>query len=286
MDPGFVTPSSTIKILKKFNIRLTKRLGQNFLVDKNILKKIITAASLTPHDNVLEVGPGIGTLTYTLAQEVNKVIAVELDKRLVNILKETLRQFDNIIVIEKDALKLNLRSLPQDFPQPNKMVSNLPFNIATPLLAQIIQDYPQIELLVVTVQKEVAERIVAKAGSKDYGYFSLKVQYHTQPEIVARVPKTVFIPPPKVDSAIVKIIRTGKPKVQTSDEPFLFKVIEASFAQRRKTIKNCLTSRLGLDEGTINQALEVANIDSKRRGETLTLDQFANLSDALTKYIS
>ncbi|MDI6822511.1 MAG: 16S rRNA (adenine(1518)-N(6)/adenine(1519)-N(6))-dimethyltransferase RsmA [Actinomycetota bacterium] len=279
---GLASPRKTIDILKKYNLRLSKSLGQNFLVDENILKKIIHAANLKSEDVVLEVGSGIGTLTQVLAERAGQVIAVELDRTLIPILSETLKGFENVKLLRRDALKLDLNLLPPSL-QPNKLVSNLPYNIASPLLVKYLHEYPQIELFVVTIQKELAERILASPGGKDYGAFTLKIQYYSEPKMISIVPRTVFLPPPKVDSAVIKLKRLSSPRVGVKHPSHLFELITAAFEHRRKTIKNSLihSSRLSYGKREVEKALKGANIDPERRGETLSIYEFALLSESL-----
>ncbi|MDP3012912.1 MAG: 16S rRNA (adenine(1518)-N(6)/adenine(1519)-N(6))-dimethyltransferase RsmA [Candidatus Subteraquimicrobiales bacterium] len=278
---SLATPSATIAILKKYNLSLRKKLGQNFLVDENILKKIISSANLNPDEIVLEVGPGIGTLTRALAGKAKTLVAVEIDKTFCLVLEETLSDLDNVKLICADALKFDLSAL-SSAPQSLKLVSNLPYNIATSLLITYLKKYPQIKEYIVMVQKEVAERIVALPESKEYGAFSLKIQYFARPKILFTVSKNVFLPKPKVDSAVVRIVRLDKPEVTVEDAQFLFKVIEAAFSVRRKIIKNALISAFASKE-IIAESLRNSRIDEIRRGESLSLKDFAKLSNELLK---
>lgn len=278
---SLATPSATIAILKKYNLSLRKKLGQNFLVDENILKKIISSANLNPDEIVLEVGPGIGTLTRALAGKAKTLVAVEIDKTFCLVLEETLSDLDNVKLICADALKFDLSAL-SSASQSLKLVSNLPYNIATPLLITYLKKYPQIKEYIVMVQKEVAERIVALPESKEYGAFSLKIQYFARPKILFTVSKNVFLPKPKVDSAVVRIVRLDKPEVTVGDAQFLFKVIEAAFSVRRKIIKNALISAFASKE-IIVESLRNSRIDEIRRGESLSLKDFAKLSNELLK---
>lgn len=282
---SLATPSATISILKKFNLHLSKKLGQNFLVDRNVLDKIIQASQLKTRDVVIEVGSGIGTLTQALAERARLVLAIEYDRTFLEILEQTLKRFDNVEVIPADALKLDLDSLSSKYPQPDKMVSNLPYNIAAPLIARYLTCYPYLKYLVVMVQREIAERMTASPGSKSYSAFSLKVQYYSQPQVVSIVPRTVFIPPPQVDSAIVKLRRFKTPPAATRDTRHLFKVIEAAFAQRRKTIQNAISEGLGLDKGEVGAILSSLGLAPTLRGESLSLQQFAQISKALREQI-
>lgn len=282
---SLATPGKTIEILKKFNIRLSKRLGQNFLVDQNVLGKIVKIADLKSTDVVLEVGPGIGTLTQELAKRASAVLAVEIDKKLLAVLGETLKGFDNVKLLRLDALDLDLDNLPPNIPQPSKMVSNLPYNIASPLLIKFLVECPRIDEFVFMIQREVADRIIASPGCKDYGILTLKIQYHARPEIAFFVSRRAFLPSPEVDSAVVKLMRLPSPPAigGVGDSVHLFQVIEAAFGHRRKTVRNALlTSDLGYEKGWVERALRVVNIDPHRRGETLSLEEFARLSEALS----
>ncbi|MDI6892681.1 MAG: 16S rRNA (adenine(1518)-N(6)/adenine(1519)-N(6))-dimethyltransferase RsmA [Actinomycetota bacterium] len=282
---SLATPGKTIEILKKFNIRLSKRLGQNFLVDQNVLGKIVKIADLKSTDVVLEVGPGIGTLTQELAKRASAVLAVEIDKKLLAVLGETLKGFDNVKLLQLDALDLDLDNLPPNIPQPSKMVSNLPYNIASPLLIKFLVECPRIDEFVFMIQREVADRIIASPGCKDYGILTLKIQYHARPEIAFFVSRRAFLPSPEVDSAVVKLMRLPSPPAigGVGDSVHLFQVIEAAFGHRRKTVRNALlTSDLGYEKGWVERALRVVNIDPHRRGETLSLEEFARLSEALS----
>ncbi|MCL6473154.1 MAG: 16S rRNA (adenine(1518)-N(6)/adenine(1519)-N(6))-dimethyltransferase RsmA [Firmicutes bacterium] len=277
------TPQATLEVLRKFGLRLEKSLGQHFLVDQNILNKVISAAWLTRDDVVVEVGPGIGTLTVELAKQVNMVISIELDHKLRPVLDYTLQGFDNARVIFADALSVNLKELPGDLITPNKLVSNLPYQIATPLLATYLDSFDNLDLFVVMVQKEVADRIIAKPATSDYGLFSVKAQFYCEVEKIATVSRNVFIPPPEVSSAIVRLTRLPRPRVDVKDRNFFFKVVKAAFWQRRKTIKNALLGSPELDFSLnqVNEALKRAGIDPRRRGETLSLQEFADLANAL-----
>lgn len=280
---SLATPSKTIEILEKFNIRLSKRLGQNFLVDQNVLGKIVKVADLKSTDVVLEVGPGIGTLTQELAKRASAVLAVEIDEKLLAVLGETLKGFDNVKLVRLDALDLNLDDLPPDIPRPNKMVSNLPYNIASPLLIKFLVECPRIDEFVFMIQREVADRIIASPGCKDYGILTLKIQYHARPEIAFFVSRRAFLPSPEVDSAVMKLMRLPSSPAIGGDSVHLFQVIEAAFGHRRKTVRNALlTSDFGYEKGWVERALRIARIDPHRRGETLSLEEFARLSEALS----
>ncbi len=271
------TPAKTIQILNEAGIHLTKRLGQHFLIDQNILKKIILAAKVKSDDIVLEIGPGIGSLTEHLLATKAQVIAVEYDKKFLGILNDNFACLPNLHLIAKDAMKLALSDLPLS---PNKVVSNLPYNISAPLVVKLLEEFPSIQEMVVMVQREMAMRMVAKPGSKDYGHLSLKIEFHAAAKILFGVPRTVFLPSPKVDSAVVKLTRLVKPKVHVDDYKGLFDLIGAVFGQRRKTLSNALYSA-GIEKDRLSSALKMVGIDPKARGETLSLAEFVELKAAL-----
>lgn len=275
----------TRQIIEKYNFKFNKSLGQNFLIDDNILKKIIHAAQLTKNDCVLEVGPGVGTLTIELAEHAKKVLTIEIDKNLIPILKETLKGYDNVILHHGDALKENLKEIVNQYlEQPICICANIPYYITTPLITKFFEAGVKITNIVIMVQKEVAERIVAKPGSKEYGALSLLVQYYSKPHIVAVVPPSCFTPRPKVDSVVIKLEANEQPPADIHDKELFFKIIKSSFSQRRKTLSNSLKS-LGISKEELNTAFEKSNIDPKRRGETLTLEEFAVLSNEILKII-
>ncbi|MDO8886307.1 16S rRNA (adenine(1518)-N(6)/adenine(1519)-N(6))-dimethyltransferase RsmA [Candidatus Oleimmundimicrobium sp.] len=278
MEP-IVNPTRTIEILKKHNIRLTKSLGQHFLVDKNILEKIINMSNLASDDVILEIGAGIGTLTEALIGKVNMVLAVEYDSKFFPILEENFKAAKNFHLIRADALKIVPKNLPL---KPNKVVSNLPYNIASPLIMKILEEFIEVKELVVMIQKEVAKRITAKPGTKDYGALTLKINYYAEPELLFEVSKNVFLPLPKVDSAVIRIKRPLSPRVNVDNRKVLFNLISAAFSQRRKIIANTLSS-FSVDKCMITKALLEAGIDPRSRGETLSLPDFAKLSNILGK---
>lgn len=278
-----ISPHQTKQILAKYNFKSSKVLGQNFLVDANILDKIVRAAELKSDDVVLEIGPGIGSLTECLAEKTKLVIAIEYDRVLVSILMETLGHLAKVKLICADALKLDLNSL-KDLPPPNKMVSNLPYSIAAPLLIKYLENYPQVKSYLVMVQKEIAARMAARPGEKDYGRFTLRVQYHSKVKIVSNVSRKVFIPQPNVDSSIVLLERRLRPVVEVVDTALLFQIIAAAFNQRRKTLRSALKS-LPYGQDKIEKAFQKAGIDSNRRGETLSLSEFGRLSDAISEVL-
>lgn len=277
------TPQATLEIVRKFGLRLEKSLGQHFLVDQNILDKVVGAAELSTEDVVIEIGPGIGTLTQSLATYARTVVAVDIDRRLQPILDYTLRDFNNAFVVFADALSLDLRNLPGDLPIPNKLVSNLPYQVATPILATYLDAFEEVSLYVAMIQKEVADRILAKPGTNDYGAFSVKAQYYCDVERVATVSKNVFMPPPEVASAIIRLRRLPVPRVDVIDKYLFFKVVKAAFWQRRKTIRNALlgSRELTFSADEISRALADTGIDARRRGETLSIEEFASLANAL-----
>lgn len=276
------SPNYIREILTKYGFKFSKSLGQNFLIDGNIVRKIVEASDVTKEDYVLEIGPGIGTLTEELALKAKKVVAVELDKALLPILDETLGQYDNVEIIYGDILKVNLEEIISKKlgGGPIKVVANLPYYVTTPIMAKLIEDNLSIESIVVMVQREVADRMTAKAGSKEYGSLSVFVNFYSIPEIALKIPKTVFMPQPKIDSAVVKLkLKADLPDVNRDE---FFKVVRAGFSKRRKTIINSLsTDGLGVDKENIRSALKAANIDPKIRAENLTVEDFLRLSKSL-----
>jgi len=279
-----VKPGTTKEIVRTHNFRFQKRLGQNFLVDPQILAAIVAAAELNKNETVLEIGPGIGTLTQALAAVAGKVVAVELDRALLPILQETLAAFTNVEIIHGDALKLDLTAIVTgpDRQTGYKVVANLPYYITTPLVMKLLEDQNGPDLVVVMVQKEVAARMVARPATKDYGALSLAVQYYTQAEIVIDVPPTAFHPQPEVASAVVKLRRYPVPPVQVTDERLFFNLIKAAFQQRRKTLLNALGSLTIIERDNLQQLLHELGIDPRRRGETLSLAEFAMLANAIS----
>lgn len=281
------TPSRTKEILKKYDFSLKKSLGQNFLTEPNILKKIVATANLTKEVNVIEVGPGIGALTEQLAQQAGQVLAFEIDHNLIRILADTLQPYNNITIVNQDVLKTDLVKETQAVFQqayPIKIVANLPYYITTPILMYFLQSDLIVEEMVVMMQKEVADRISAKPGTKAYGSLSIAVQYFMEATIAFIVPKTVFVPQPNVDSAVIKLIRRSKPIVDVINEKEFFKLTRAAFQLRRKTLWNNLLHFYGKEESTkqwLIKSLEQAEIVASRRGETLSLAEFARLSNSL-----
>jgi len=290
MDKDIATPVRTKAILEKYGFSFKKSLGQNFLIDTNILKKIVSFADLTEVSGAIEIGPGIGALTEQLARVSKKVVAFEIDQRLLPILKDTLSPYENVKVIHKDVLEADVRMVMEDeFQGINDImvVANLPYYVTTPIIMKLLEDRLPIRGIVCMLQKEVADRISAKPGTKEYGSLSIAIQYYTEAETVMIVPKTVFVPQPNVDSAVIRLTKREKPAVVVKDEDFFFQVTKASFAQRRKTILNNLTSQLPdgkQKKEEIIAALSSSEIDPVRRGETLSLEEFGRLADELYSY--
>lgn len=291
MNKDIATPVRTQEILKKYGFSFKKSLGQNFLIDTNILRRIVDHANLTEGSGAIEIGPGIGALTEQLARNSEKVVAFEIDQRLLPILKETLAPYSNTIVIHSDVLKADVKGvIKEQFKdgQDVMVVANLPYYVTTPIIMKLLEEKLPIRGIVCMLQKEVADRIAAKPGGKEYGSLSIAVQYYTEAETVMVVPKTVFMPQPNVDSAVIRLTVRKEPIVQVRDEEFFFQVTRASFAQRRKTILNNLTSQLPdgkAKKEAILQALQQAEIDPTRRGETLSIVEFGRLSDALLEHL-
>lgn len=285
--PDLATPSNTIAILKKHNFSFQKKYGQNFLVDRHILEKIIAAAEINQSDCVLEIGPGIGTMTEYLAVHAKKVIAVEIDKYLIPILKETLSAYSNATIINQDILKIDLMNLvkEQNDGNPIKVVANLPYYITTPIIMSLFEQHIPLESITIMVQKEVAERMKAGPGSKEYGAISLAVQYYAQPEIVATVSPACFIPKPAVFSSVIRLKKHLSLPENIKDEEFLFRVIRAAFNQRRKTLANALTNAGDLNQSRedVSIALKEMDLNESIRGEALSLKQFIELSSILLK---
>lgn len=278
-------PSKTKEIIHKYGFKFSKSLGQNFLIDGNIIENICTGADITELDGVIEIGPGIGTLTQQLSLYAKKVVAIELDKSLLPILSETLEGIDNVEIIQDDVLRVDLRKLIEDeFSGLNvKVVANLPYYITTPIIMKLLETKLDIKSISVMIQKEVAMRMIASPGGKDYGALSVAVQYYSNPTIITTVPSTVFIPRPNVDSAVIKLDVYDKPKVEVKDEKLMFKVVKSAFGQRRKTIVNALSGGyLDMSKDDIRVVLEKADIDPKKRGEVLSIEDFARISDTIT----
>ena len=282
--PYLGDPKRTIEVLQKYNFAFQKRFGQNFLIDTHVLEKIIASAEITKEDFVLEIGPGIGTMTQYLAEAAREVAAVEIDKTLIPILQDTLKEWNNVTVINNDILKVDIRQLALEKNQgrPIKVVANLPYYITTPIIMGLFENQVPIESITIMVQKEVADRMQVGPGTKDYGALSLAVQYYARPEIVANVPPNCFMPRPKVGSAVIRLERYEQPPVQVKDEKLMFRLIRASFNQRRKTLVNGLKNspELHFSKEEIEQALVNCGLPLTVRGEALTLEQFAQLANA------
>ncbi len=279
-------PQNTIAILQKYNFNFQKKFGQNFLIDTRVLERIIDSAEITKEDCVLEIGPGIGTMTQYLAEAAREVVAVEIDKNLIPILqKDTLAEYDNVTIINDDILKVDINKIVQEKNngQPIKVVANLPYYITTPIIMGLVGSHVPLQSITIMVQKEVADRMQVGPGTKDYGALSLAVQYYAKPEIVANVPPNCFIPRPNVGSAVIRLTRHEKPPVEVQDEAYMFALIRASFNQRRKTLLNGLTNAgsLGVTKEEITEALAKMGLPATIRGEALTLEQFGELSNLL-----
>ena len=278
-------PQNTIAVLQKYGFNFQKKFGQNFLIDTRVLERIIDAAEITKDDCVLEIGPGIGTMTQYLAESSREVIAVEIDKMLIPILADTLSEYDNVTVINDDILKVDIGKIVEERNggKPIKVVANLPYYITTPIIMGLFESHVPLKSITIMVQKEVADRMQVGPGTKDYGALSLAVQYYAKPEIVANVPPNCFIPRPNVGSAVIRLTRYDVPPVEVKDEKYMFALVRASFNQRRKTLVNGLSnsSELHLSKERIAQALEKMNLPATVRGEALTLEQFAQLSNIL-----
>ncbi|EWG08750.1 16S rRNA (adenine(1518)-N(6)/adenine(1519)-N(6))-dimethyltransferase RsmA [Cytobacillus firmus] len=292
MHKDIATPARTRAILDKYGFSFKKSLGQNFLIDTNILRRIVDHADLTEESGAIEIGPGIGALTEQLARRSKKVLAFEIDQRLLPILKETLSPYPHVSIINEDVLKADVKTaIEREFEgfDDIMVVANLPYYVTTPIIMKLLEDKLPIRGIVCMLQKEVADRISARPGTKEYGSLSIAVQYYTEAETAMIVPKTVFVPQPNVDSAVIKLTKRKEPAVAVKSESFFFQVTKASFAQRRKTLLNNLTSQLPAGKQKKEQilsALEQANIEPGRRGETLSIEEFARLSDALLSHFS
>ena len=280
--PIIASPQVTQHILNRFKLRADKKLGQNFLIDEQVVRQIVAAAELSEADTVLEVGPGIGTLTQGLAESKAKVVAVELDTRLLPVLATTLEGYDNVRVVHGDILKVNIM---EEVGAPEfKVCANLPYYITTPIIFALLEKRLPMERLVAMVQKEVAERMAAQPGGKDYGALSVAIQYYTEPEIAFIVPPTSFIPAPAVDSAVIVCKRRSKPPVEVCDEGLFFSVVKAAFSLRRKMLSNSLKN-MGIKSERVAKWLELAGVDGKRRAETLSLEDFAKLTNSFNEAV-
>ena len=285
--PYLGNPKYTIEVLQKYGFVFQKRFGQNFLIDTHVLDRIIEASEITKDDFVLEIGPGIGTMTQYLAEAAREVTAVEIDDALIPILKDTLKEWDNVTVLHGDILKTDIRKIADEKNQgrPIKVVANLPYYITTPIIMGLFESHVPVDSITVMVQKEVADRMQTGPGSKDYGALSLAVQYYAEPKIVANVPPNCFMPRPKVGSAVIRLTRHQNPPVTTLDEKLMFRLIRASFNQRRKTLSNSLknSQELPYSKEEVETAITECGLPLNIRGEALTLEQFARLSEAFSK---
>lgn len=280
LQPKIASRQVTTHILKAFGLHMSKKLGQNFLIDASIVQGIVDAAQIRPGDHVLEIGPGIGTLTQGLAEAGADVTAVELDKKLPAVLAETLKAYDHVRIVPGDILKVDIPALMGT--EPFKVVANLPYYITTPILMTLLERRLPITTMVTMVQKEVAERMTARPGSRSYGALSVAVQYYTEPEIVLNVPPRSFIPAPEVDSVVIACRVRSAPAVRVSEEKMFFRVVRAAFGQRRKTLANALRGG-GFPKEQVRDAMERAQMDPQRRGETLSLEEFGRLADAFAE---
>lgn len=277
------SPRTIRSIQEKFGFTFKKGLGQNFLTSQNVLEEIVDAAEID--SGVIEVGPGFGVLTSELAKNSNKVVTIEIDERLLDVLEYTLSDYDNVKIVNADILKLDLHKLIQEEFGDEKVsiAANLPYYITTPIITKLLEEKLPLKNIVVMVQKEVALRMAAKPSSKDYGAITVLCQYYTEPSVVTNAPASLFVPPPKVDSAVLKLKIREKPAVQVQDEKMFFRVVKAAFSQRRKTLLNCLCSNFSFPKEEMSALLEGVGIMPSRRGETLSLQEFADISDAITQ---
>ena len=287
-EPTLGNPQNTIAVLQKYNFVFQKKFGQNFLVDENVVEKIVRDAGVTKDDFVLEIGPGIGTMTQILCENAREVVAVEIDDKLIPILTEdTLSWYDNVTVIHEDILKLDIVKLANERNggKPIKVVANLPYYITTPIIMGLFESHVPLDSITIMVQKEVADRMQVGPGTKDYGALSLAVQYYAKPQILLNVPASCFMPRPNVDSAVIQLTRYEKPPVEVADEHLMFRLIRASFNQRRKTMTNSVgnSPELSVSKEQMAAALEKCGLSATVRGEALTLAQFAELANVLSE---
>lgn len=283
MNKRLSSHSATMDLVKRHGFKFTKSLGQNFLIDDNIVDKIVAGAGIGPSDKIIEVGPGIGTLTREMASRAGALMAVEIDKNLIPILADTLGDFENVKIVNEDIIKADIRGLIDENLSggPVKLVANLPYYITTPIIMRLLEEDINVTDIVVMVQKEVAERMNAQPGGKDFGALSVAVQFYCDTEIIAKVPRHLFVPQPNVDSIVIALRVRPERKYRVDNEDLFFKVAKAAFGQRRKTLLNSIASMGNLSKDMVKEALEEAGIDPKRRGETLSLDEFANLSNVI-----
>ncbi len=282
-------PTRTMAVLEKHGFHFQKKYGQNFLIDAHILESIVGAAEITKEDFVLEIGPGIGTMTQYLCEAAREVIAVEIDQNLIPVLEDTLSEYDNVTILNEDILKVDIRRLADEknHGKPIKVVANLPYYITTPIIMELFESHVPLASITIMIQKEVADRMQVDPGTKEYGALSLAVQYFAKPEIICVVPPTCFVPQPKVSSSVIRLTCYEDPPVDISDEAFLFQVIRASFNQRRKTLANGLNNApsIPVSKENIVQTIEELGYPAAVRGETLSLEEFATLSEALKKKV-
>ncbi|KEI06806.1 16S rRNA (adenine(1518)-N(6)/adenine(1519)-N(6))-dimethyltransferase RsmA [Clostridium botulinum] len=271
---------TTKEIVQKYNFKFTKSLGQNFLTDQTVLDDIVNGSEVCEEDFIIEIGPGVGTLTKELLKKAKKVCAVELDSNLIPILQEELKDFDNFELVHKDALKINFKELIGD-EKSVKVVANLPYYVTTPIIARLLKEGYKFKSLTIMIQKEVAERIASKPNCKEYGALSVLVQYYCDTRIIRKVPPTCFIPQPKVDSIIIRLDRLNELRVKVKDEELFFKIVRQSFNMRRKTLRNAIKSLGFVSSDNIEKVFNDADIDPRRRGETLTLEEFGKLADSV-----
>lgn len=280
------SPKKTKEIVQKYEFKFSKSLGQNFLIDQNILDNIVDGANVSEGDCIIEVGPGIGSLTQNIAERADSVLAVEIDKTLIPILKETLGAYPNVEVINEDVLKLDLHKLIEEkFPgRTVKVIANLPYYVTTPIIMKFLEEKVPVKSLTIMIQKEVADRMQAGPGTKDYGALSIAVQYYSNPKILLKVPPSVFIPQPKVESTVIRLDILDTPKVSVEREDLFFSLVKDAFGKRRKTLLNALsTGDLKLDKNLSREVLAASNIDENRRGETLTIEEYGVLANNLAK---
>jgi len=274
---------TTRDVVKKYNFKFTKSLGQNFLIDDTVLEDIVSGAEVGRDDFIIEIGPGVGTLTRELLKKAKRVCAIELDYDLLSILNEELKEFDNFQLIHKDALKVDFNEV-IGTEESVKVVANLPYYVTTPIIAKLLKENYKFKSLTIMIQKEVAERIAAEPGGKDYGALSILVQYYCNTKVLRKVPPTSFIPQPKVESTVIRLDRLEKPRVQVKDEELFFKVARQSFNMRRKTLRNAVKSLGIIDSDKIDEAFEAVGINPGRRGETLSIEEFAALADSIYNF--
>lgn len=284
MVKNLASPKTVREIINKHNFHFSKRLGQNFLIDHNILDKIVEGANIKREDGVLEIGPGIGTMTQVLSKKADKVLAIEIDGSLIPILEETLGKYPNIQIIHGDVLKVPLKEILLKYfsGKKIKVVANLPYYVTTPIVMKLLEEELPIDSITIMVQKEVAQRMHASSGGKDYGALSVAVQFYAEPHIITTVPPTVFMPPPNVESMVIRLDLLKQPRVEVTNKSIFFDVVRAAFGKRRKTLLNALSSgNLGIEKKTIEEILNSIGIDGKRRGETLSLQEFADIANNL-----